>query len=108
MARNSGKISRLSRRKGELEHAIKHEFKYEVIMMKAEKVRAAALIVLKKSRPPFFEYDDTEEIRIWKALEDRWRSLSLEEIVEIVPRWPDSFSMRDIRLSASDGTTIHR
>ena len=50
MAKDSDKLRVLTRRKQELDHAIMHGYSAEAINVRAEKLRLAALAVLKKWR----------------------------------------------------------
>ncbi len=98
MAVDSNKWAVLERRLRELRHAINHDFSAELIEARGQKVIDAVLGVLKKNRPPFFAHADTEETQEWSALEQRWRTMKPTDIPEFTSKWPESPSMRLLRL----------
>ncbi|MGK0186797.1 MAG: hypothetical protein ACI9R3_002580 [Verrucomicrobiales bacterium] len=98
MAVDSNKWAVLERRLRELRHAMNHEYSEERVGACGQKVIDAVLGVLKKYRPAFFEHADTDEIEEWRALESRWRSMKPTDIPEMTREWPDSPSMRLLRL----------
>lgn len=104
MAKDSNKRAVLAKRKLELEHAIRHDFSDSIIAKRVEKVRFAALKLIKKDlgqnytmpldgiplQPESSRYMD------WFRLAEKWNSLASSEIVELVKQWPDNPSVRDL------------
>ncbi len=84
MAKDSKKRPVLDRRKKELDHAIKHGLTAEVIARRAEKVRAAAITVIKKERGSFAHVEGAPGNEEWKMLTARWEQLTTAEILELV------------------------
>ena len=99
MKRDSDKQSRLARRKRELDYAIKHELGEKVITRRVNKVRDAALTMLKKYRPAFFDYNESDEVRDWVALEERWQSASTEEILAKVALWREKPAVSELHFT---------
>ncbi len=91
MAKDSDKLRVLTRRKQELDHAIRHGYPAAAINVRAEKLRAAAFAVLKKYRDLFAH---------WEALQARWESLTADEIIELSAGWGTRATLRDVRLAA--------
>lgn len=98
MAKDSNKRRVLDRRKEELDHALKHDLAPAAIARRAEKVRAAAIAVIKKYRGPFAHVEGGPGNTRWRELEQRWDQLTIDEIVEIVRRWPPRPALRDVYL----------
>jgi hypothetical protein len=101
MAKDSDKLAVLHRRKTELDHALKHGFSAIAIERRAEKVRAAAIAVIKKYRGPFAHVEGGPGSQEWKELNERWNQFSTAEIITLVHRWPSSPTIRDVRLTDS-------
>jgi hypothetical protein len=95
MAKDSDKRRVLTRRKQELDHAIRHSYSMEAVTLRAEKLRAAALAVLKK-------YRSRGGLAGEESLQARWEGLSVEEIVELTVGWGPQPTLRDIRLRDRD------
>ncbi len=70
MAKDSDKRSVLDRRKQELGHALNHDLEAAVIARRADKVRAAALAVIKKYRRPFAHVEGEPGNKEWNELKD--------------------------------------
>ena len=90
MAKNSDKRLVLARRKQELEHAMRHGYSTEVIHVRAEKLKAAAIAVLKK-------YHAAN----WEFLRARWEVLTADEIIELSAGWGPQPTHRDARFGES-------
>ena len=86
VAKDSDKRRVLARRKQELDHAIRHGYLAETINVRVEKLRAAALAVLKK-------YPDAN----WESTRARWEVLTADEIVEISTGWGPQPTLRDVQ-----------
>ena len=97
MAKDSDKRSVLVRRKKELDHALKHDFATAAIARRAEKVRSAAIAVIKKHRWAFAHLEGAPGNREWKELKERWDQLTTDEIVALVRQWPPRPAIRDVR-----------
>ena len=98
MAKDSDKGRVLVRRKRELDHALNHEFAAAAIARRADKVRAAAIAVIKKNRGPFAHIEGGPGNREWNELKERWEQLTTDEIVELVKHWPPRPAFRDVQL----------
>jgi hypothetical protein len=93
---NSDKSSLLARRKLELDHAIKHGFDQVKIARRADRVRAAVIAVLKKDRSRYLIDPSGPRARDWKAIEDKWRNMSTDEVIEMSRHWTTRPSSRDL------------
>ena len=92
MAKDSDKQAVLAKRKVELAHAVNHSFSDSIIAKRVEKLRSAALKLLKKeSHRSLYDSQDNSE------LNKKWDSLTHPEIIEIANKWPDNPSIRDLQ-----------
>ncbi len=98
MAKDSDKRRVLQRRKQELEHAIKHSYSIERVQTRAEKLRSAAIAVLKKYGGPFVLVEGTRDNSIWIAMQMRWESLLISEIIGLSSRWGTHPTVRDVQI----------
>lgn len=101
MAKDSDKRSVLNRRKQELDHALRHGFPPAAVEVRVEKLRAAAIAVLKKNSGPFALVEDGPGNAAWKALRARWEALSVDEIVALTAEWGSQPTVRGIRFGDS-------
>ena len=97
MAKDSNKLGVLARRKRELDHAIAHGFSLEAVQRRTEKLRAAAVAVLKKYRGAFAHVEGAPGHLRWEALQARWEGLSVDEVIELSARWGPEPTGRDVR-----------
>ena len=92
MAKDSNKRAVLAKRRVELLHAIAHDFSETVVSQRLEKLRFAALKLIKKesnvSLHGSTNYDE---------LTEKWNSLSQTQILELANDWPDNPSIRDLQ-----------
>jgi hypothetical protein len=95
MAKNSNKLAVLARRKNELDHALKHDFSSEAVAKRAEKVRSAAIAVIKKFRGDFADYEGGSDG--WNELPQKWKQLTTSEIAAIVGKWRPNPGAREVR-----------
>lgn len=99
MAKDSNKRIVLVRRKKELDHALKHDLGPDSVSKRAEKLRAAAIALIKKCRSPFAEVEGGPGNKEWTELNQQWEQLTIEEIVALVSKWSSNPGMREIQLS---------
>ena len=104
--RNSDKLLRLARRKASLVNAVVNDLPQEQVVKRAERVRQAVLTALKKHRVRVTPYEDmersrdvTERTRACEALEDRWRSMPIEDVIEKSCQWPEHPRLKDLGLT---------
>ena len=97
MAKDSNKLRVLARRKQELDHAIAHDCSPAAVQLRAEKLRAAAVAVLKKYRGAFAHVEGAPGHSSWEALQSHWEGLSVDEIIDLSARWGREPTLRDVR-----------
>jgi hypothetical protein len=96
VAKDSNKYRVLVRRKQELDHALRHGYPLEKVYMRAERLRAAVLSVLKKRATASVD-----------SLRARWEGLSVEDITAITAGWGPHPTRREIRLVDLGGGLGH-
>ena len=101
MAKDSNKRRVLARRKQELDYAIAHGFSPEAVRLRAEKLRAAEVAVLKKYRGPFAHVEGAPGHSTWEAMQARWEGLSVDEMVELSAGWGPEPTLRDVHFGAA-------
>ena len=102
MAKDSNKNRVLQRRKQELDHALKNAYPPEVVQVRAEKLRAAAIAVLKKYGGPFSQVKGTWNNIAWTTIRARWEALSISEIVGLASRWGTHLKLRDLQIGDNE------
>jgi hypothetical protein len=98
MAKDSNKRRVLNRRKEELDHALNHGFKPAVIARRADRLRAAAIAVVKKLRSDFAHVSGAPGNKEWIELTERWERFTTDEIVELAKKWPAIPRLQDVKL----------
>jgi hypothetical protein len=93
---NPNKHAILARRKKELDHALKHDLGEHVITKRAEKLKAAAISLIKKCRGPFAEVEGSPYHQKWIKLNARWDELTTDEIVALASKWPANPGIREV------------
>lgn len=104
MAKDSDKRAVLAKRKVELEHALKHEFSDALITKRAEKLRFAAIRLIKKELGRDYSmpsdgvpvFPESSQYMDWFRLTMKWDALSTAEIIELAGDWPDNPTVRDL------------
>ena len=104
MAKNSDKRAVVAKRKVELVHAIRNDFPDDQILARAEKLRFAAIKFIKKrlgqesSAAPDGSprYPGSNRYMDWYRLTERWKSMTVEEVIELANSWPVKPSLRDL------------
>jgi hypothetical protein len=86
----------LDRRKQELDHALKHGYSADAVQVRAEKLRAAAIAVLKKHRGAFAHIEGAPGNSTWKSLQASWEGLTVGQIIEITAGWGPRPMLRDL------------
>ena len=104
MARDSNKQRVLARRKQELDHAMTHGYSAAALHMRADKLRAAAVAVLKKCRGPFAHVEGGPGNSVWKSLQARWEGLAVDEIIERSAGWGQRPTLCDLERVAPRDT----
>ena len=97
MAKDSNKRRVLARRKQELDHAIMHGFTSEALQLRAEKLRSAAVAVLKKYRGAFAHVEGASGHSTWESLQARWEGMKVGEIIELSAQWGSKPTLSDVR-----------
>lgn len=97
MAKDSDKCQVLARRKQELGHALTHGFSPEAIELLADKLKAAAVAMLKKYAGTFAHVGGAPGHSEWKSLQARWEGLTVDEVIELSARWGSKPTLRDVR-----------
>ncbi len=87
MAKDSDKGRVLQRRKQELDHALNNAYPPAAVQVRVEKLRAAAIAVLKSNGGPFPTVKGTWGNIAWTTMRARWKALSIGEIVELSSQW---------------------
>ena len=103
MAKDSNKSRVLQRQKQELDHALKNAYPLEVLQVRAEKLRAAVIAVLKKSGGPFPMIEGTTGNIAWTTMRARWEALPIREIIRLSSQWGTHPTFRDIQIG-DDGS----
>ena len=98
MAKDSDKGRVLQRRKQELDHALKNAYPLAAVQVRAEKLRAAAIAVLKQHGGPFPMVEGTWGHTAWTMMRARWEALSIREIIGLSSRWGACPTFRDIQI----------
>jgi len=98
VAKDSDKRRVLQRRKQELDHALKNAYPLAAVQVRAEKLRAAAIAVLKKHGGPFPLVEGTWGNIAWTTMRARWEALSISEIIGLSSRWGTHPTFRDIQI----------
>ena len=98
MAKDSNKSRVLQRRKQELEHALRNAYPLGAVQVRAEKLRAAAIAVLKKCGGPFPMVKGTWGNIAWTTMRARWEALTISEIVGLASRWGTHPTSRDLQI----------
>lgn len=98
MAKDSNKRQVLNRRKQELDHALNHGFEAAVIARRAERLRTAAIVVIKKLRGKFAHVSGAPGNKEWIALTERWQRFTTDEIVELSKKWQAVPTLQDVHL----------
>ncbi len=102
MAKDSNKVRVLQRRKQELDHALKNAYPAEALQVRAEKLRSAAIAVLKKYGGPFPMVEGTSGNVAWTTVRARWEALSISEIIGLSSRWGAQPSYRDLQIGDAE------
>jgi hypothetical protein len=89
VAKDSNKLRVLARRKQELDHAIAHGLSSDALHKRAEKLRTAAVAVLKKYR---------NAIASSESFQMRWAELTVDEIIRLSVKWGSQPTLRNICL----------
>lgn len=98
MAKDSNKSRVLQRRKQELDHALDNAYPPEAVRVRAEKLRAAAIAVLKRCGGPFPLVRGTWGNVAWTTMRARWEALSVREIIGLSSRWGACPRLRDLQI----------
>jgi hypothetical protein len=98
MAKDSDKRRLLNRRKQEIDHALNHGFDAAAIACRADKLRTAAIAVIKKFRSDFAHVSGAPRKKEWIELTERWERFTTDEIVELAKKWEAIPSLQDVQL----------
>ena len=95
-AKDSNKHRVLTRRKQELDHAMAHAYPAAAIHIRADKLRMAAVAVLKKCRGDFAHVEGGPGNSAWKSLQALWEGLTVDEIIELSAGFGPRPTLRDL------------
>jgi len=96
---DSDKRAILAKRKLQLKHAVRNELAPEYVAKRIEKVRSAALAVLKKYRGAFANVTDAPGNQAWELQKQEWSDLTHPQILNICETWPENPNIQHVRLS---------
>jgi hypothetical protein len=102
VAKDSDKRRVLIRRKQELDHAIANSYPARALHVRAEKLRAAAIAVLKKYRGAFAHVEGGPGHSAWESFQARWAAMTVDEIIELSAGWGTPPTLCDVRFG-NDG-----
>lgn len=108
MAKDADKRRVLVRRKRELDHAITHNLSSEILRKRAEKLRAAAIAVLKKCRDAFAHIEGAPGNSDWESIKAKWDGLSVEQIINLSTHWNSQPTLKDLQFKGLENALIGR
>lgn len=94
MAKNSDKQALLEKRRKELIHACTNNFADHIISRRAEKLRLAALGLIKKELGRYEHIKPSNRHDAWQKLVLTWNNITVNQIIELAKTWPEHPTLR--------------
>ena len=92
----------LERRRVQLLQAIRSGSDHDVLEKRVSELLRAVLSVIKKHHTRYYPFRDFDKNAEWKAVVDRWTTMTINDIIEIVSTWREGPSYTQILHACDD------